>query len=1116
MTRSTSLQFAGDIPVWTALGISLGAALLVFWLYRRETKRREDRYAWQLPLLRAAAVFLALFALAGPILRHERVIRELGQLFVFVDDSDSMSLTDGQMSPEGKIAVLRALGDLPRDDSLKAIDTAAAQLARASSSARLAMRGGAELPLAGSRLEDAITHLEEASKSLKKADLDFSQLSAPSRGFVRVDIWKGERRGEILDPDRRRNSGQLSPPTETKYLEGFALPMTTDTEFTAWFRGYIVAPKKGKYTFWVSSDDRSSLLISRDASRARAKEIAKVDGYVEVGKFDVQSSQKSRILPMKAGDRHFLEAVLEAGPGENHLSVAWSVDGGPRKIVGGESLMPWTDGESTDKSGGEAIVSFVDSVLKEASDLHEKATSNRGINPIEFDDRLEELAENVGTWHDRLRDYVLGNAAIYYAKHRDDPALQKQLEVFDATTRRDRITRLLLDEDTGLLRQLTRNQDVELMVLSGNKAEEVWWQRRGGRKQAGPIPASIIEGDGQSQLTNLTDPVRQSLGRESDGVAALVLSDGQHNAGSPPQLLGEELGDLGVPVFAIGFGGEISPGDMALVAVKAPEAAYFKDRIRGEVRLSDNMPGGIGYKIVISEKDGEILWEKEVESNGSGQRLIPFQFNLQALAEARREEAQERDGIDLRAIPIHLDARIELIDEIGEGSEEAIADNNARPFFVRATTQKRKVLIIDARPRWEMRYIGSLFERDERWEVNSLIEFLAPGEKLRSWTRGDEVGQFPGSKSELFSYDLIVLGEVSPSLFRPGEIEWLEQFVSQRGGGLIAIDGQRGHLREHRRTALGKAVPVEWLPPQGVDKPAKFILTESGRRQPWLQIGATEGESDSLWRDMPVPHWSASVKALPGTETLVEVQVGGEKRPVFVSRRYGAGKVLYSAVDEWWRWRYDVGDLHHGRLWNQATQWACEPPFAVQGKFVSLATDRFAVDPGDTVFLRARIRNDAGKPVDEGDFVAVVTNKEDDTIIAEVELAPDANSGGIFRGRTPPLAPGVHEISIRPKYDGAGNKDYAARTEVVVGALQGHEFDSLALNRESLESITEGSQGHFFYEDEALQLPELLESIDRKRVIASETTLWSSYWWFLPIMFLLTGEWVMRKKAGML
>ena len=48
-----------------------------------------------------------------------------------------------------------------------------------------------------------------------------------------------------------------------------------------------------------------------------------------------------------------------------------------------------------------------------------------------------------------------------------------------------------------------------------------------------------------------------------------------------------------------------------------------------------------------------------------------------------------------------------------------------------------------------------------------------------------------------------------------------------------------------------------------------------------------------------------------------------------VTRRYGAGVVLYLGTDELWRWRYKVADTWHQRIWNQVARYAMPRPFAV-------------------------------------------------------------------------------------------------------------------------------------------------------------------------------------------
>ena len=254
--------------------------------------------------------------------------------------------------------------------------------------------------------------------------------------------------------------------------------------------------------------------------------------------------------------------------------------------------------------------------------------------------------------------------------------------------------------------------------------------------------------------------------------------------------------------------------------------------------------------------------------------------------------------------------------------------------------------------------------------------------------------------------------------------------------------------------------------------------------------------------------------ALPGTEVLVNTQfAGGKTSTALVWRRVGAGKVLYSGTDELWRWRYNVADRYHQKFWVQVANWIGEQPFSVAGPRASIGTEKLVYSPGSKAGIRVRIRDEDGVPVTSGDYVAALYDA-DGAITAEVELEEDENGGGLFRGRTGELAPGEYEIAVRQKYFLKKATEFDARAPLMVRAAAERELDDLALNRDLLTDISRASGGQYFAEEESRNLVDLLESIDRKKVIPSQTVLWSSYWWFIAIIGLLTAEWILRKRAG--
>ena len=73
-----------------------------------------------------------------------------------------------------------------------------------------------------------------------------------------------------------------------------------------------------------------------------------------------------------------------------------------------------------------------------------------------------------------------------------------------------------------------------------------------------------------------------------------------------------------------------------------------------------------------------------------------------------------------------------------------------------------------------------------------------------------------------------------------------------------------------------------------------------------------------------------------------------------------------------------------------------------------------------------------------------------------------------------------------------------------------------AANEQLLKQMAVASGGVFLREEDIGRLPELLSPLSSGRVVESETLIWQSYWWFAMIVMLLTVEWVLRKRAGLL
>ncbi len=96
-------------------------------------------------------------------------------------------------------------------------------------------------------------------------------------------------------------------------------------------RAYLTPPADGDYTFWVASDDDSELYLSTDDNPANAVMIASVEGWTAYQDYlgsvgSVGDNTISDPIPLKAGQRYYVELLFSDGTGGGHASVAW---GGP-------------------------------------------------------------------------------------------------------------------------------------------------------------------------------------------------------------------------------------------------------------------------------------------------------------------------------------------------------------------------------------------------------------------------------------------------------------------------------------------------------------------------------------------------------------------------------------------------------------------------------------------------------------------------------------------------------------------------------------------------------------------------------------------------------------------
>ncbi len=675
-------------------------------------------------------------------------------------------------------------------------------------------------------------------------------------------------------------------------------------------------------------------------------------------------------------------------------------------------------------------------------------------------------------------------------------------------TRFERAAELLLSTEHSSLTELANEFEVSVKRLGEGQVSTVW------EATAEHVPdltndptawrppawaATSALGDGLSNSV-APDSSRSADGENQTAKSVIVLlSDGQNNSGSWPLEIASQLAEQKQQlIFTVGFGATADAADLSLTAVNYPKRAFRSDVLRGTLAVKEQLGRGQAYTAAILLGD-ETVWQSQLISAAAIDRSVEFAIELAPLYDKLR--AQLPTNAEYAVLPLRLDARLTA------SVDEANQANNAQPLYLSIAAQRSRLLIVDGRSRWETRYLRNLFDRDPAWQIDTVITSEAEG------------SQFPSTRDKLFQFDLIVLGDVPADTLSREQRGWLGDFVELSGGGLIVVPGARGHLNDPNYAELQRLLPVKWtvsgaelvagtsLPP-----PKRAVLTSLGESLSALRIDpSSETASTEVWRQLPALQFVTSVESLPGSETLVNAVSESETQPLMVTRRFGAGRVLFVATDETWRWRYKVADVVHQRLWNQLARWVMRTPMAVQSEFVSLDCGAASYGVGESIETRVQLRNPDGRPSANRTPTALVTSGGQ--LIARVPLLEDPNIAGSYAAELTTLPAADYQVTLEAA--GFNREALAVHTNFSIVALPSLEMQQVTCDNQVLRGIAERTGGQFLPEVESGQLMSLLHPFSTGRFIESDTVLWQTYWWFSAAMALLVCEWWLRKRAGL-
>ena len=592
-----------------------------------------------------------------------------------------------------------------------------------------------------------------------------------------------------------------------------------------------------------------------------------------------------------------------------------------------------------------------------------------------------------------------------------------------------------------------------------------------------------------SPLTPIGDALREVINRKrGQPIAGVVLiTDGANNSGSQPREVAALLRQDGIPLYVYGVG-ITSPRDIIVGTIFAPDVTFVKDEVNVTVRVRSQGLNGETARLRLQLGSSTVA-EKEILFGADGEQVVPLNFTPQTQGE-----------FDLTA-------------SIEPRNDETVKENNSVTHRLKVVDSKIKVLIADQSPRWEFRYLQAMLLRDRRVDLQCYLVESDPA--ISRGTNTPYIDQFPSQREEIGKYDLVIFGDIDPRRMSPNQLETISYFVSELGGSFVMIAGKKFSPHAYRRTILDRMLPVEFDAPTVTagevmsDKPIKLELTAAGRANLMMRFSDREEESTAIWKQLPPVYWVARVsRPKPAAEVLlVDPDPGKESRfgkmPVVAMQQYGQGQVMYVGTDNTWRWRKNVGDLYYTALWGQVAQRMAMLHVLGGSKRTRLSTDRKTYVTGERVLVFARLQSPTADPLQEpsvrGLYALASGGKQ-----TEVILRATPDHPGLYRGEFIAPLPGQYQFFVE--------QDLNTPLDFAVTEPK-FEFGETAMNEGMLRELAKTTAGGFFREEDLHKLPDTIAAKTERVKSPLEVELWSSPLYFILMLLILSGEWVLRKMS---
>jgi hypothetical protein len=534
--------------------------------------------------------------------------------------------------------------------------------------------------------------------------------------------------------------------------------------------------------------------------------------------------------------------------------------------------------------------------------------------------------------------------------------------------------------------------------------------------------------------TRIGDALRHLINRERGGpIAGIVLvTDGGNNAGLDADAAAAIASDAGIPIFAVGLGGDKRPANVRIVDFEAPSRVYPGDSfsMTGYVQAYGLTGRSVRVELhsVPEENaddenvEAEFEEERRVTLGGDGE-IVALRFEVVPTQQGRRQYR-------LRVLP---------------PAEDQDARDDTRSASVQIVERKNRVLLFAGGPAREFRFLRNQLFRDRD---TTAVVCLQTGQPGMAQEADDLIYEFPRIADELFEYDCIVAFDPDWLALDEQQVDLLEQWVAEKAGGLIVVAGPvhtprwASRLQTESRLETVKGLyPVVFYSRGAATRSLGRFASET----PWpLQFSRDGEDAEFLWLEddslLSQEAWSTfegvyGYYAVKDPKPAARVysnfsdpdtSLDGDMPIYMASHLYGAGRVFFQASGEMWRIRA-LEEGYFEAYYTKLIRWASQGRLLRDSSRGVLLVDKDRCLLGDHITVQAILNDAQHQPLTGDKVTASLVDPEGRRSPLDMRKVEDGARAGMYSAQFTAVIEGNHIVELQPPH---GAEDELLRREV--------------------------------------------------------------------------------------